>query len=60
MRGLEDIGSKDRFSSKKGGWGQKPPQGGSQKKFWVEITSNMNSAPLNYSECKFSAKSDDF
>ena len=55
MRGFEDIGSKGHFSAKKGG-------------FWVKtviflgvkITSKMNSAPSNYSECKFSAKSDNF
>ena len=33
---------------------------GSQKPFWVKITSKMNSAPSNYSECKFPAKSDNF
>ena len=60
MRGFEDIGSKKTFFSKKGGfWGQPPPRGG-HTKFWVKITSKMNSAPSNYSECKFSAKFDNF
>ena len=36
-----------------------PPRG-SQKIFGVKITSKMKSAPSNYSECKFSAKSDNF
>ena len=61
MRGFEDIGSNGHFSAKKGGLGvKKPPIGGITKKFWVEITSKMNSAPSNYSECKFSAKFDNF
>ena len=33
---------------------------GSQQLFGVKITPKMNSAPSNYSECKFSAKSDNF
>ena len=40
--------------------GVKTPLGGSQNFFWVKITSKMKSAPSNYSECKFSAKSDNF
>ena len=36
------------------------PLGGITKIFWVKITSKMKSAPSNYSECKFSAKSDNF
>ena len=58
MRGFEDIGSKGHFSAKKVFWGQ-PPLGG-HKIFQVKITSKMNSAPSNYSECKFTAKSDNF
>ena len=60
MRGFEDIGSKGHFSAKKGGFWVKTPLGGSQIFFWVKITSKMKSAPANYSECKFSAKSDNF
>ena len=37
-----------------------PPLGGHKNFFWVNITSKMNPAPSNYSECKFSAKSDNF
>ena len=60
MRGFEDIGSKGHFLAKKEGfWGQ-PPLGEVTKKFWVKITSKMNSAPSNYSECKFSAEPDKF
>ena len=59
MRGFKDIGSKGHFSAKKGFFGVNPPRGVT-KKFWVKITSKMNSAPSNYSECKFSAKSDNF
>ena len=36
-----------------------PPLGG-HKKIGVKVTSKMNSAPLNYSDCKFSAKSANF
>ena len=60
MRGFEDIGSKGHFSAKKGGLGVKNPPRGGHKKFWVKITSKMNSAPSNYSDCKFSAKFDNF
>ena len=60
MRGFEDIGSKGHFSAKKGGFGVKKPPRGVSKFFLVKITSEMNSAPSNYSECKFSAKSDNF
>ena len=60
MRGFEDIGSKGHFSAKKGGFWVKTPPRGVTKFFWVKITSKMNSAPSNYSECKFSAKSDNF
>ena len=61
MRGFEDIGSKGHFSVKKGGfWVKNPPRRGVTKFFLVKITSKMNSAPSNYSECKFSAKSDNF
>ena len=59
MRGFKDIGSKGHFSAKKGGLGSKNPLGG-HNFFWVKITSKMNSAPSNDSECKFSAKSDNF
>ena len=60
MRGFKDIGSNGHFSAKKGGfWVKKTPRG-SQNFFGVKITSKMNSAPSNYSECKFSAKSDNF
>ena len=59
MRGFEDIGSKGNFSAKKGVLGSKNPLGVT-KNFWVKITSKINSAPSNYSECKFSAKSDNF
>ena len=61
MHGFENIGSKGHFSAKKGGgFGSKTPLGRGHKNFWVERTSKMNSAPSNYSECKFSAKSDNF
>ena len=61
MRGFKDIGAKGHFSAKKGGfWVENPPREGSQKTLWVKRTSKMNSAPSNYSECKFSAKSDNF
>ena len=60
MRGFEDIVSKGHFQSKGGGFGVKKPPRGNHKKLWVKITSKMNSAPSNYSECKFSAKSDNF
>ena len=61
MRGFEDIGSKGHFSVKKGGFGVNPPPlGGITKKVWVKITSKINSVPSNYSECNFSAKSDNF
>ena len=40
-------------------WGVKSPQG-SKQLFGVKITSKIKSAPSNYSECKFSAKSDNF
>ena len=62
MRGFEDIGSKGLFQPKRGFFKSKPPLrgGGSQNFFWVKITSKMKSAPSNYSECKFSAKSDNF
>ena len=60
MRGFKDIGAIGHFSAKKGVFGSKPPGQGSQKIFWVKRTSKMNSAPSNYSECKFSAKSDNF
>ena len=60
MRGFEDIGSKGNFSAKKGGFGVKTPLGEVTKNFGGKITSKMNSAPSNYSECKFSAKSDNF
>ena len=60
MRGFEDIGSKSHFSAKKGGFGVKKPPRGNHKKFWFKITSKMNLAPSNYSESKFSAKSDNF
>ena len=59
MRGFEDIDSKGHFSAKKGFFWVKPPQGG-HKKFGVKIKSKMNSAQSNYSECKFSAKSNNF
>ena len=36
------------------------PARGSKQSFWVEITSKMNSAPPSYSECNFSAISDNF
>ena len=42
---------------------QKPPGGaprGSQHFFGVKITSKMKSAPSNYSDDKFSAKSNNF
>ena len=52
MRGFEDIGSKGHFSAKKGGLGSKI--------FRNIITSKMNSAPSDYSECKFSAESNNF
>ena len=52
------------FSQKGVFWGQKPPGGqplgGSQIFLGVKITSKMKSEPSNYSECKFSAKSDNF
>ena len=60
MHGFKDIGAKGHFSAKKGVLGSKTPGQGSQKNFWVKRTSKMNSAPSNYSECKFSAKSDNF
>ena len=61
MCGFEDIGSKGHFSAKNGVFGSKTPLGRGHKNFfWVKKTSKMNSAPSNYSECKFSAKSDDF
>ena len=60
MHSFEDIGSKDHFSAKKFFGVKNPPGQGSQKFFWVKRTSKMNSAPSNYSECKFSAKSDNF
>ena len=60
MRGFEDIVSKGHFQPKRGVGVKKPPRVGSQNFFWVKITSKMNSAPSNYSECKFSAKSDIF
>ena len=41
-------------------WGVKMPPWGSQQTFWVQNTSKMKSAPSNYSECKFSAKSNNF
>ena len=59
MHGFEDIGSKGHFSAKKGVFGSKTLKG-SQKNFGVKRTTKMNSAPSNYSECKFSAKSDNF
>ena len=60
MHGFEDIGSKGHFSVKKEGFWVKNPLGGSQNFVWVKITSKMKSALSNYSECKFSAKSDNF
>ena len=42
------------------GRGQPTPKKGSQQLFLVKTTSKMNSAPSNQSECKFSAKSDNF
>ena len=60
MRGFEDMGSKGHFQPKRGVLGQKNPPRGVTKFFGVKITSKMNSAPSNYSECKFSAKSDNF
>ena len=56
---------KSPFFSQKGFFGYKNPPGGqplggSQKFFRVKTTSKMNSTPSNYSECKFSAKSDNF
>ena len=41
------------------GSGLKAPRG-SKQLFGVKITSKMKSAPSNYSECKFSAKFDNF
>ena len=41
-----------------GGW--KCPPGGHKNFFGVKITSKMNSVPSNYSECKISAKSNNF
>ena len=38
----------------------KMPPMWSQKLVWVKITSKMKSAPSNYSDCKFSAKSNNF
>ena len=38
-----------------GGASQRPK--GVKKTFWVKTTLQMNSAPSNYSKCKFSAKS---
>ena len=60
MRGFKDIGAKGHFSAKKGVFGSKTPLGRGHKKIWVKRTSKINSAPSNYSECKFSAKSDNF
>ena len=60
MRGFEDIGSKGHFSAKKGDFGVKKTPRGVKNFFGVKITSKMNSAPSNYSKCKFSAKSDNF
>ena len=64
QRCLEDIGSKVHFQPKRGFLGTKTPLGGaargSQQLFGVKITSKMKSAPSNYSECKFSAKSNNF
>ena len=59
MRGFEDIGSEGHFSAKKVFFGQ-TPLGGHQIFFRVKMTSKMNSAPSNYSECIFSEKSDNF
>ena len=59
MRGFKDIVSKGHFSAKKGVWGSNPPREVTIL-FGVKITSKMNSAHSNYSECKFSAKSDNF
>ena len=59
--GFQRYRLKRPFLSQKGGFlGPKPTWGGVTKNFWVERTSKMNSAPSNYSECKFSAKSDNF
>ena len=41
-------------------WSVKMPRRGSKQLVGVEITSKMKSAPSNYSECKFSAKSINF
>ena len=60
MRGFKDIGSKGHFSAKKGVFASKHPGEGSQKIYRIKRTSKMNSAPSNYSECKFSAKFDNF
>ena len=40
--------------------GKNAPLGGHKNSSLVKITSKMNSALSYYSECKFSAKSDDF
>ena len=48
-RGVNTLGGKNA-----------PPPRWTQKLFWGKIKSKMNSAPSNYSECKFSAKSDNF
>ena len=57
IQAQKSIFSQKRFFGYKNPLGV-PPRGG--QLFGVKITSKMKSTPSNYSECKFSAKSNNF